>query len=948
MGIENIRTLQKGVARVQALPDNIANLVRVLSKNTDTFTGVAGGGKQQVDRVGIILSHILGGQANRNAIKQAWRQLPRETQGKVLKEIGNKYPVAGQPTQMTPEGQFIRDYLTGRADLSPEQLRSIAAAEEAAETGAKINPTRGGSATFDSNSGTMTDGTETHDLDGGLDGANTLDIDPDLAVPPTPTSTTAQNPYSNLRKSLAEQGIIRNKFDTKTPLRVESETNLAPGMVDGEQRMIPVTTTKGGQADRTLTGQTSRAEKGNSVDAATDFQTSAGNSNPQAMYDDRLVRLADGGGGTAEDLWSTLAGPNAASTLRFNFESPREAAEAMVSMMTADIGAARTGGGISAGQIQELTQGRLYEGFDEASARTIAQDMGLETSGMGQSRKGLESIIEDLERVITREVGGSGWGAEARAAAESAGGAGLPPVPKEQQQLNQLAGAVARTADQPELQTVNGLNSVPKPAPESPSLAGKTFAPGGSLGDPVPNFENGVKRGGSSSSSAPADDLPEVPKKTKSLEAAMGTVELERARSESWNRQASGIAESLGLPPEAAELSPRMIEAQINVLRQSNTPEAAREIKSLEALLPNAKRIAAQVEGPYGTKSKVLRYGPKPRKIYHNPIVGINSATTPKELDQWSKHVRDNKDIYIDQLGEQGYQNVLAAGAKKRIQLGGGSPLGDKVKAKKKPQPQPSESQPSDLDNAMPEGDPITPEPEVVTPDGNTPPKVEPEFAQETIDPYTHGRPAPEQPMRGETVGNDYKNGTKTGRTRRGRVVDEKPAAGDGGGKKPPEDPPKNNRGNNGDDDWERDYSDPSSKKKKKGKKNKKDKTPSNTETDPPPTPEGQEGKGYWKYVGNRWVWIAGAGALAAFMLNKAGDPDAPIDDVAAFPGGGGNEEISPEVMAMAEKAMGGEGEGPEELSLIQKLRKQKKERLQRSQALKVNPNVQTNASWRR
>ena len=71
MGAEdNIRILQKGLARVQALPENIANLVRVLSKNTDTFTGVAGGGKQQVDRVGIILSHILGGQANRNAIKQ--------------------------------------------------------------------------------------------------------------------------------------------------------------------------------------------------------------------------------------------------------------------------------------------------------------------------------------------------------------------------------------------------------------------------------------------------------------------------------------------------------------------------------------------------------------------------------------------------------------------------------------------------------------------------------------------------------------------------------------------------------------------------------------------------------------------------------------------------------------------------------------------------------------
>ena len=426
-----IRSAAKAVFRWTAVGrTNCSGNPYALSKKAPSFTGVAGGGKQQTDRVGYILSHILGGDADRSVIKQSFASLPRESQATIIREIGDKYPVAGQPTQMTPEGQFIIDYLRGRADLSPEQLRSIAAAEEAAETGAKINPTRGGSATFDSNSGTMTDGTETYDLDGGLDGANTLDIDPDLAVPPTPTSTTAQNPYSSLRKSLIERGILRNKFDTKTPLRVESETNLAPGMVDGEQRMIPVTTTKGGQADRTLTGQTSRADKGKPVDAATDFQTSAGNSNPQAMYDDRLVRLADGGGGTAEDLWATLAGPNASSTLRFNFESPREAAEAMVSMMTADIGAARTGGGIGAGQIQELTQGRLYDSFGEADARAIAQDMGLETSGMGQSRKGLESIIEDLERVITREVGGSGWGAEARAAAESAGGGAFAPVPK--------------------------------------------------------------------------------------------------------------------------------------------------------------------------------------------------------------------------------------------------------------------------------------------------------------------------------------------------------------------------------------------------------------------------------------------------------------------------------------------------------------------------------------
>ena len=149
----------------------------------------------------------------------------------------------------------------------------------------------------------MTDGTETYDLDGGLDGARPTElIDPDLAVPPTPTSTTAQNPYSNLRKSLIEQGILRNKFDTKTPLRVESETNLAPGMVDGEQRMIPVTTTKGGQADRTLTGQTSRPRE--ACRCCHHFQTSA-QQQSSAMYDDRLVKLADGGGGAARSVGNT-------------------------------------------------------------------------------------------------------------------------------------------------------------------------------------------------------------------------------------------------------------------------------------------------------------------------------------------------------------------------------------------------------------------------------------------------------------------------------------------------------------------------------------------------------------------------------------------------------------------------------------------------------------------
>lgn len=878
-----IRSAARQFSGGRQLAERIAQATRMLSlKKAPSFTGVAGGGKQQVDRVGYILSHILGGDADRSVIKQSFASLPRESQATIIREIGNKYPVAGQPTQMTPEGQFITDYLTGRADLSPEQLKSIAAAEEAAETGAKINPTRGESATFDSTANKFTDGTETYDLDGSLGGANTLDIDPDLAVPPTPTSTTAQNPYSNLRKSLIEQGILRNKFDTKTPLRVESETNLAPGMVDGEQRMIPVTTTKGGQADRTLTGQTSRAEKGQSVDAATDFQTSAGNSNPQAMYDDRLVRLADGGGGTAEDLWATLAGPNASSTLRFNFESPREAAEAMVSMMTADIGAARTGGGIGAGQIQELTQGRLYEGFDEASARAIAQDMGLETSGVGQSRKGLESIIEDLERVITREVGGSGWGAEARAAAESAGGAGLPPVPKD----------------------------TPNITPE-PGLEGQ-FPSGESLGDPVPVYENGVKKS-TGSKSSPAEPLPEVPKKTQSLEAAMETVDLEKARSESWNRQASGIAESLGLPPEAAELSPRMIEAQVNVLRQSNTPEAVQEIERLEALLPNAKRIAAQVEGPYGTKSKILRYEPKSGKIYKNPAKALQSATTPEELTAWGKHMRDNKDVYIDRLGEEGYQQALAAGAKKRIQLGEGSPLGDKVQARKQPQPETSrESQPSDLDNAMPEGDPITPEPEVVTPTDNTPPKVDPEFAEETIDPYTNGSPAKQKPMEGtvDPKENDFKTGRQKGRTRKGRVVDEKSAAGDGGGKKPP---PSNDA----------------------------------STTEPPPPPPGKEGKGLWKRINNRWVWVAGIGAgLTAAYLNSPGDPNAPSDGVAAFPGGG--EEISPEVMALAKEALGEVDEESPESSLIKELRQRKEDRHRRAQALEVNPNVQTNASWRR
>ena len=145
----------------------------------------------------------------------------------------------------------------------------------------------------------------------------------------------------------------------------------------------------------------------------------------------------------------------------------------------------------------------------------------------------------------------------------------------------------------------------------------------------------------------------------------METVELERARSKAWKSQSKGAAMKAGVPLEYAELSPRMIEAQIGVLRFSDTPESAAEIARLEEMLPYAKRIATFVEGPYGTKSKVLRYGPKPGKIYKNPLKDLNSARTPEELTEWSKHMRDNKDVYIDQLGEQGYQQVLAAGAKK-------------------------------------------------------------------------------------------------------------------------------------------------------------------------------------------------------------------------------------------------------------------------------------------
>jgi len=941
-----IRQAGKAMSKADQLPDVVRNIVRQLSlKKAESFTGVAGGGKQQVDRVGLIQSHILGGQANRNAVKQAWQQLSREDQATIIKEIGSKYSVSGQPTQITPEGQFIRDYLTGRADLSPEQLRSIAAAEEAAETGAKINPARGTSATFDSNSGTMTDGTETYDLDGGLDGARSTElIDPDLAVPPTPTSTTAQNPYSNLRKSLIERGVIRNKFDTKTPLRVESETNLAPGMVDGEQRMVPVTTTKGGQADRTLTGQTSRAEKGKAVDAATDFQTAAGNSNPQSMYDDRLTRLADGGGGTAEDIWSTLAGPNSASTLRFNFESPREAAEAMVSMLTADIGAARTGGGISAGQIQEMTKGRLYEGFTETDAKSIAQDMGLETSGMGQSRKGLESIIENLEKVITKEVGGSGWGAEARAAAEWAGGAGLPPVPKDTIEAQKVAAATERVS--------GGV-------PDTSGVSGKTFDSGESLGDPKPGYEDGKKpKGKAPKVSPPADPLPEVPKKTQSVDAALETVSLEQARRRAWDDQAKGAAMKLGLTPEDAADPPRVIEAQINLLRKSDTPESAQEVARLEALLPNAHRIAAFVEGPYAKRSKQLRYKPNSEgyKTERTLMNGIKSSQDAEELTAWGEHLRSNKTYYVGLIGEDAFRRVIAAGVDlktngnldKKVPVANG--LGDRVKARKQPQPEaPKESQPSDLDNAMPEGENITPDPEVVTPDGQTPPKVDPEFTEETIDPYTNGSPARQQPMQGtvDPNENDFKTGRQKGRTRRGRVVDEKPAAGDGGGKKPPEDPPKNNGDNNGGDDWERDYSEPNSNNKKKGKKNKN--TPSQTETELPPDPEaGKKKPGYIrKFIGNKWVWAIALGVGAA-ALNKPGDPNAPTDDVAAFPGGGGGNEISPEVMALAKEALGEGGEEPQESSLIRELRQRKEDRYRRAQALEVNPNVQTNANWRR
>jgi hypothetical protein len=638
-------------------------------KQPATYTPDVGGTKAPEDMVSAVMSMMQGSDAQRASLRQIFQEMPRDAKMRFLAEVAREFPRAdGNPIGMSPQGEFVIDFLTGRAEMSPEQLSALQAVGREVATGEAVGPMQSA-------------GGRGNTLDSGADGF--VEADPDISdvgggITDPNDRLNRSSPRNPLRQKFdpqVEAGVLIDEVPHNPPLR-SPNFNVNVENVGGQMKPVRVAADEG-RLDTAGFAQKRQAEKGGRVRGATDAQAALGNANPQLEFERRLLDAAFGrtpssdifmGTGKNAGVWGQVKGPNAPADPRGAFQSPREFAEYLASRIRPDAILSRSSGMDTTGAMKlkgDLAGEnvvRHFEGKPEVSpaeADRLAREAGLPRTGQQRLEPGLDYVVDRLEQ-MARERFGDTWGDSYDDILQNGqqltpdADIDVVPVAKPVGEIEEVAEKLP-LAGSPEAigemdASLMRLAENKADLPEGGDLTGQTFPSGRSL-------EEKVRPSKKTLTPEEAWEL------NKNLDVMDGdTPATERqiadARSESWKKNApqafNEMGGQLGLD-EMPQRTPQQIKAEMNEL-DSSAPDfdekwdaLTRELFASQRLAPHVARKVNTIAGWKKEISKAASAGDITRLEelgkQLKPILEKEGKAVGPTRDKLAKFFADKRDV---------------------------------------------------------------------------------------------------------------------------------------------------------------------------------------------------------------------------------------------------------------------------------------------------------------
>lgn len=404
---------------------NVEVIRNLAGKRRRTFVPNTGGTKQQDDVVAAVVSAMKSNRSTRIQLQKAISSLPREQKLKLYTEIARQYPPAksspgGVATGLSPEGQFIIDFLEGRAEFDANQVKAIRSAEREARIAPGQTRTGRRAVTFDESGRPSGNDPVVMDSEPEIPGEG-MELDPTQGL----NRSSPRNPLRSKFAPLVEAGILKGDIPHTSPLRgPDKEVKMLP--VDGRMTPIHDPVEGTGRLDDISHKQKRIVESNKRLPkklTATDAQARLGNANPQVEFEQMLIQRYLQGSGRGKrdlvnDVWEQVKGPNAPSDPRAVFASPRDFAEYVASLVRPD-SIVNIRNPVPARGIDDLKARLSNENFvrgleggpdvSMAEADRMAREAGLPRTGQEQLQPGLDELVDRLEADASGTLGDV-WG----------------------------------------------------------------------------------------------------------------------------------------------------------------------------------------------------------------------------------------------------------------------------------------------------------------------------------------------------------------------------------------------------------------------------------------------------------------------------------------------------------------------------------------------------------
>ena len=975
MADRGLSRLARAAGAIPTPDPNTATIRRLMGrKKPATYTPDVGGTKAPEDMVSAVMSMMQGSDAQRASLRQIFQEMPRDAKMRFLAEVAREFPRAdGNPIGMSPQGEFVIDFLTGRAEMSPEQLSALQAVGREVATGEAVGPMQSA-------------GGRGNTLDSGADGFVEADPDtPDVGGGITDPNdrlnrSSPRNPLRQKFDPQVEAGVLIDEVPHNPPLRSpNSEIDVVPV---GDQMRPVRRLTDEGRLDTAGFAQKRQAEKGGRVRGATDAQAALGNANPQLEFERRLLDAAFGrtpssdifmGSGKNSGVWGQVKGPNAPADPRGAFQSPREFAEYLASRIRPDAilsrssGMDTTGAMKLKGDLAGENVARYFEGKPEVSpaeADRLAREAGLPRTGQQRLEQGLDYVVDRLEQ-MARERFGDTWGdayddilqngqqltpdADIDVVPVADTGSGIEEVAEElplvgsPEAIGEMDAALMRLAeDKADL-------------PEGGDLTGKKFPSGRSLKEKVRPAKKALTP-------------EEAWERNQNLDVMDGDSpaterQIADARSASWKKNApqafNEMGGQLGLD-EMPQRTPQQIKAEMNEL-DSSAPDFDEKWDSLTRELFASQRLAPHVArkvntiagwkkeiGKAASAGDIARLEELGKQL--KPILEKEGKAVGPTRDKLAKFYADKRDVAAKNYESGGKPNAPKRAPKEDLpqRPEDGAPPDEELFRR---DDEPDFSEPENLDGLKDTVDPNegldgnleAASKTEITPDD--PPKQAEAASDakkvEKSEEPARAAEAQTTPEQSETptdlilaeepvlVGERIPGKQNSGRTVNGKVEKPKKPKGDAESTAPKkEQRPKDTSNNKGDEP---------------------PKKPKDGDTEPPKTPEDGKKKGNFitRNPGKTALGIAALGlaGTAAYNAMQGGPQDSGAGGLrgkgGAAGGDGDGKELVAKVLGTGEGGSGSEDKS--QARLIRMLQAAEKVR-----GFKVNPNTQTHMNWTR